>query len=157
MNQITPPLRIASATEDMLAYCVYQRIWAGRTRLRRDWCLGQMLLVRVESRIAALGVVLGALEAGGAAVLDDRYPLAVPVEWIWFADRLGERRPFGSEIKDELRDAWGEHYGFKILNQALVPEKNARRILSHIKKLLPFAIDDLTTRAARSVSEDHHV
>lgn len=154
---MAPPLRIASATEDMLVRCVRGRLWAGRTRLPRDWSSGQFLLVRVESRLAALGRVLGELESKGGSGLDERYPLTVPVEWVWFADRLGERRPFGEEIKAELRDAWGEHYGFKILNQALLPAKNSRRIFTHLKKLLPVAVDDLTAPASRSRSEGRHV
>lgn len=154
---MVPPLRIASATEDMLVRCVRRQLWAGRTRLRRDWCSGQFLLVRVESRLAALGRVLGELDSKGNRALDERYPLTVPVDWVWFADRLGERRPFGEEIKIELRDAWGEHYGFKILNQALLPAKNSRRVFAHLEKLLPVAVDDLTTPAYRSRSEGRHV
>jgi len=150
-------LRIASATEEMLVRCVRRQIWAARTRLRRDWSEGQYLLVRVESRLAALGRVLGELENKGCDGLDERYPMTVPVDWVWFADRLGERRPFGDEIRIELRDAWGEHYGFKILNQTLLPAKNARRVFVHLKKLLPVTFDALTTPASRRRSEGRHV
>lgn len=150
-------LRIASATEEMLVRCVRRQLWAGRTRLRRDWAEGQFLLVRVESRLAALGRVLGELENKGSHALDERYPMTVPIDWVWFADRLGERRPFGEEIKVELRDAWGEHYGFKILNQALLPVKNARRVFAHLEKLLPVSVDDLTTSTSDAVVSGRHV
>jgi len=55
-------------------------------------------------------------------------------------------------------EAWGEHYGFKILNQALLPAKNSRRVFAHlVEKLLPVAVDDLTAPASRSRSEGRHV
>jgi len=59
---------------------------------------------------------------------------------------------------ESLRDAWGEHYGFKILNQALLPAKNSRRVFAHLDRETPAGCGRwLDDPAYRSRSEGRHV
>jgi len=122
-------VRIASATEEALALCVANSVWLGRKKLPRNWERGQALLVRVDGAISALGRVRGegSLQPGRFRL--GEYPLVVPVDWLWVASRVGSRVTFGEWGKSLLREAWGTHFGFKILNQAVLPPAQGQKLL----------------------------
>ncbi|HPQ72076.1 MAG TPA: hypothetical protein PKW95_23345 [bacterium] len=136
-------LRLASTTEEALGLCVEKKIWAGRKKLSRNWKSGQFLLVRVDSRIAALGFVQGELAESQSQLFSDKFPLTVPVEWLWVAERPLDRPQFSEWIKSELCEAWGEHYGFKLLNQSIIPHQQAKRILSKFEQQAGFSLNEL--------------
>lgn len=71
--------------------------------------------------------------------------MIVPVEWIWIAERLGERVGFGEWIKSELRTAWGQHYGFKILNQTPLPVSVSERLAKKLIKQIPTLSEQFST------------
>lgn len=143
MTHSMPILRIATATEEALNACLNSRIWAVRYNLRGGWHPGQLVLVRVEHRLAALGAVTRATTQDQSLVFDPRYPMVVPMSWAWTAPALADRPPFDTWIKEELRAAFGSHYGFQILNQTKVPEPQATRILDALGERLHLHLNSL--------------
>lgn len=133
----TPPVRIASTTEEALRECISRSLWAARTKLPRNWEPGEILVARVESSIAGVALVQTQLHEDHDAAFDPGFPALAKVDWLWTAQRVGERIPFGEWIKEELRSAWGPHYGFRVLNQTALPARQSKRILSALRKRLP--------------------
>jgi len=129
-------IRVANASEETLAKCIKQRVWAGRKTLPRNWTDGQLLLIKIGPWLAAIGLVKGEMAMDQDSAFDQGFPALIPVQWIWTPAEK-DRLVFDDWVRPTLDDAWGSPHGLLLLNQSVLPAHHSEALVRKLVKRIP--------------------
>ncbi|MBT9548986.1 MAG: hypothetical protein IV090_26575 [Candidatus Sericytochromatia bacterium] len=132
-----PEVRIGPATEDTLSKCLKHGVWAGRKALPNNWKKDQVIIVRIESYISAIGIVLDGETETNSELIGEGFPKVLKVKWVWSAEKIGERVETKSWYRDLMESVWGPNYGYRSLNQTPLPLKESKIFLKEIQTRQP--------------------
>src|SRR3989442_367904 len=126
-------LRLTKVDEFQFLTCVQHEVWGSNTARFRDWKVGDHLVIIVNKALAALAEVTGKPLVPKRRVWDNGLlPHRIPIRFTHVL--LPENRPpILGEIRETLTSAWGPQYGWGILNQHLLLDDPAERIIKAIR------------------------
>jgi hypothetical protein len=126
-------LRLSSIDEFQLLTCFKHGLWGAKTDRFGDWQEGDLLLLLVQKRLAALTQVSGKTYKSSEKIWDNGlYPYRIPIKFSIILEP--DNRPLVlGDIRDGLTAAWGPNYGWGILNQQLLKGDLAEKLVSATK------------------------
>ena len=108
-------------------------MWGSRSARFRDWQEGDYLAIIVDKALASLAQVAGKSFRSEERVWDNNvFPYRIPIKFT-HAFTKGQRIPLLGEVRDALISAWGHRYGWGILNQQVLEDPVAERIVKAIQ------------------------
>jgi len=108
-------------------------LWGSRSARFRDWQEGDYLAIIVDKALASLAQVAGKSFRSEERVWDNNvFPYRIPIKFT-HAFTKGQRIPLLGEVRDALISAWGHRYGWGILNQQVLEDPVAERIVKAIQ------------------------
>lgn len=127
-------LRITKLDEYQFLSCFKYSLWGSRSARFRDWQKGDRLAFIVDKALAGYAEVSGESFRSDERVWDDGlFPYRIPIKFQCILNK-NQRIPILGEIRDVLISAWGNRYGWGILNQQLLTGSSAERIIATLEE-----------------------
>lgn len=126
-------LRFTKVDEFQFLTCVKNEVWGSKSKRFSGWQKGDLLAIIVDKQIAGLAEISGKTYKSDKVVwLNGLFPYRIPLKFKYLFTREHRPQILGS-IRDALINAWSTRYGWGILNQHILDEKNAETIVNEIK------------------------
>lgn len=126
-------LRITKVDEFQFLTCVKNEVWGSKSARFSDWQIGDFLAIIVDKQIAGLAEISGKSYKSEKKVWDNGlFPYRIPLKFKYLFSKENRPQILGS-IREAFINAWTTRYGWGILNQHLMDDKNAETIISEIK------------------------
>jgi hypothetical protein len=123
-------LRITKVDEYQFLSCLKHSLWGSRSARFKDWQKGDYLVFTVDKALSGYAEVSGAPFQSNERVWDnDVFPYRIPIKFRQILAK-GERIPILGDIRDILVSKWGNSYGWGILNQQIITNSEAEKIIS---------------------------
>ena len=125
-------LRLTKVDEFQFLTCVKNEVWGSNSARFSDWQIGDLLAIIVDKQIAGVAEVSGIPFRSEKIVWDNGlFSFRIPIKFNHLFDKQHRPQILGN-IRDALINAWTTRYGWGILNQYLLDEKNAEIIVKEI-------------------------
>lgn len=125
-------VRITKVDELQFLTCFKYGLWGSKTARFRNWKIGDKLIFMVDKKIAAIAEISSAPFVSDVEVwCNGSYPNRVELNFLIVLS-VEKRIPNLGEVRDAITRAWGVSYGHGILNQEILPQDEAKVILSAI-------------------------
>lgn len=127
-------LRITKVDEYQFLSCLKHSLWGSKSSRFKEWQKGDYLVFIVDKALSGYAEVTGEPFKSTQKVWDNGvYPYRIPIK---FHQILSEkdRIPILGEIREILVSKWGNSYGWGILNQQLIADSAAEKIINAITK-----------------------
>ena len=122
-------LRITKVDEYQFLTCLKHSLWGSRSARFKDWQKGDKLAFIVDKALAGYAEVYGEPFRSGERVWDNGlFPWRIPIKFQYILTK-DKRIPILGEIRDVLMSAWGNSYGWGILNQRILSDSPAEKII----------------------------
>jgi hypothetical protein len=107
-------------------------LWGSRSSRFKDWQDGDYLAFIVNKGLAALATVAGKPFHSTEVVWDNGvFPYRIPIKFVHVL-RRDQRMPILGEVRDILTSAWGPKYGWGILTQRILENRQAETLVKAI-------------------------
>jgi hypothetical protein len=125
-------LRITKVDEYQFLSCLKHSLWGSKTARFRNWQKGDFLVFIVDKALSGYAEVTGAPFKSNVKVWDNGlFPYRIPIKFKQILTN-SDRIPILGEIRDILVSKWGNSYGWGILNQQLITDTAAEKIINAI-------------------------
>ena len=105
-------------------------LWGSRSARFKDWQKGDKLAFIVDKALAGYAEVSGEPFRSDERVWDNAlFPWRIPIKFQYVLTK-DKRIPILGEIRDILMSAWGNSYGWGILNQRVLSDSPAEKIIA---------------------------
>lgn len=129
-------MRVLCTTLESFEICKEYNIWAATNNLFKQWCVGDVLIFRVEGKIAGYAKMTGLpFKSDLIYWSNEVYPNRVPIgDW----NLLNPQNwiEVNNEIKEFFLNSWGDHYGLKLIKQMPMGEADGDLLLKIINEKL---------------------
>jgi hypothetical protein len=123
-------VRITKVDEYQFLSCLKHSLWGSKSARFKRWQKGDYLVFIVDKSLAGFAEVSGEPFQSHEKVWDDGvFPYRIPVKFRYILSK-NERIPILGEVREILVAQWGNSYGWGILNQQLLTESPAERIIN---------------------------
>jgi len=121
-------LRITKVDEYQFLTCLKYSLWGSKSARFKDWQEGDFLVFIVNKELAGFAAVSGKPFQSTDLVWDNGlFPYRVPTKFVHVLKR-DQRVPILGEVRDILTSAWGPNYGWGILTQSIIQDKQAETL-----------------------------
>lgn len=128
-------LRITKVDEYQFLTCLKYSLWGSRSARFKDWQKGDYLAFIVDKALIGYAEISGEPFRSDEQVWDNGlFPYRIPLKFHQILT-TNDRIPILGEIRDILISAWGNRYGWGILNQQVLTDSAAERIINAFKIL----------------------
>lgn len=142
-------LRLTKIDELQFLTCLKHQLWGSRSARFKDWRVGDHLAFIVGKTLAGLAEVAGEPFVSRQAVWDNGvFPHRVPIRYLHVV-APDQRPPILGDVRNALTSAWGANYGWGIINQQLLMDETADKIINAIQSTpnaLPAIEEDLESQ-----------
>jgi hypothetical protein len=123
-------LRITKVDEYQFLSCLKHSLWGSKSARFSNWQKGDLLVFIVEKALSGYAEVTGLPFQSNEKVWDNGlFPYRVPIKFKYTLAK-DQRIPILGEIRDILISKWGNSYGWGILNQQLITDSAAEKIVN---------------------------
>jgi len=110
-------------------------LWGSKSARFKDWQEGDYLAFIVNKNLAGFAKVSGKPFYATDTVWDNGvFPNRVPIEFVHIPKKA-QRVPVLGEVRNALTSAWGPSYGWGIITQSILPDKQAEIVVSAISSI----------------------
>jgi len=125
-------LRITKVDEYQFLSCLKHSLWGSKTARFKNWQKGDYLVFIVDKELSGYAEVCGEPFKSNEKVWDDSvFPYRIPIKFRQVILR-GSRIPVLGEVRDILVTQWGNSYGWGVLNQQLITDSAAEKLINAI-------------------------
>lgn len=125
-------LRLTKIDEYQFLTCLKHSLWGSKASRFKDWQEGDYLAFIVNKSLAALATVTGKPFHSTTIIWDNGlFPYRIPIKFVHVLQK-DQRVPILGEVRDMLTLTWGPKYGWGILTQRILENKQADIILKAI-------------------------
>jgi hypothetical protein len=122
-------LRITKVDEYQFLSCLKNSLWGSRSARFKDWQKGDYIAFIVDKTLAGYAEMSGEYYRSNEQVWDNGlFPWRIPIKFHQVLAK-SDRIPILGEIRDVLISAWGNSYGWGILNQSVLTNSAANKVL----------------------------
>ncbi len=126
-------LRITKVDEYQFLTCLKYSLWGSRSARFKDWQKGDCLAFIVDKALIGYAEVSGESFRSDERVWDNGlFPYRIPIKFQQVLTK-NDRIPILGEVRDILISAWGSRYGWGILNQRVLTNSAAEKIITAVK------------------------
>jgi len=130
LQWVTVRLRITKVDEYQFLSCLKHSLWGSRSARFKNWQKGDYLLFIVDKALSGYAEVSGEPFQSNEKVWDDGlFPYRIPIKFRQILPK-SERIPILGEVRDILVAQWGNSYGWGILNQQLITNSAAEKLIN---------------------------
>jgi hypothetical protein len=123
-------LRIAKVDEYQFLSCLNHSLWGSRSARFKDWQKGDYLVFIVDKALSGYAEVSGEAFQSNEKVWDNGiFPYRIPIKFRQIIAKT-DRIPILGEVRDILVSKWGNRFGWGILNQQLITDSAAEKIIN---------------------------
>ena len=123
-------LRITKVDEYQFLSCLKHSLWGSKSARFKDWQKGDYLVFIVDKALSGYAEVSGQPFQSNETVWDDGlFPYRIPIKFRQILTK-NDRIPILGEVRDILVSQWGNSYGWGILNQQLITNSAAEKIIN---------------------------
>ncbi|MCW4017448.1 MAG: hypothetical protein NWF00_01995 [Candidatus Bathyarchaeota archaeon] len=127
-------LRITKVDEYQFLTCLKVSLWGSRSARFRDWQKGDYLAFIVDKAFAGYAEVTGEHYRSDECIWDDcLFPWRIPIKFRQVLAK-NDRIPILGGVRDILISTWGSRYGWGILNQRVLVNSAAEKIVSALSE-----------------------
>ena len=131
-SEFTVRLRITKVDEYQFLSCLKHSLWGSKSARFKNWQKGDYLVFIVNKSLSGYAQVSGDPFTSREIVWDDGlFPYRIPIKFKYILTK-SDRIPVLGEIRDILVLEWGNTYGWGILNQKLISDAPAEKIINTI-------------------------
>jgi hypothetical protein len=149
-------LRITKVDEYQFLTCLKHSLWGSKSARFKDWREGDYLVFIVNKKLAGFAAVSGKAFHSTDPVWDNGlFPYRIPLKFVHVLSK-DQRPPVLGEARDILTIAWGPRYGWGIITQSIIHDKQAEtltKIISAHPNSLSQIESDLPTLLAEAKQE----
>lgn len=126
-------IRLTKVDEYQFLTCVQHGLWGSKSARFKKWNEGDYLAIIVDKEIAGLALVKGGPFQSQTEVWDNGlYPHRIRLDFKYLFENNNRPQILGP-IRDTLVEAWTTKYGWGILNQEVLENSPAEKIMQEIK------------------------
>ena len=130
-------------------------LWGSKSARFKDWQEGDFLVFIVNKELAGFATVSGKPFQSTDLVWDNGiFPYRVPTKFVHVLKR-DQRVPILGEVRDILTSSWGPSYGWGILTQSIIQDKQAET-LTKIISVHPNALSQIESELPAFLAEAKH-
>ena len=123
-------LRITKVDEYQFLSCLKHSLWGSRNSRFKDWQVGDYLVFTVDKALSGYAQVSGKPFQSNEKVWDNGlFPYRIPIEFKQILAPI-DRIPILGDVRDILVSTWGIRYGWGILNQRIISDSSAEKIIN---------------------------
>lgn len=123
-------LRITKVDEYQFLSCLKHSLWGSKSARFKNWQKGDYLVFIVDKALTGYAEISGEPFQSQEKVWDDGlFPYRIPIKFRQILAK-GNRIPILGEVREILVSEWGNSYGWGILNQQLITDLPAEKIMS---------------------------
>ena len=123
-------LRITKVDEYQFLSCLKHSLWGSKSARFKDWQKGDYLVFIVDKALSGYTEVSGEPFQSNEKVWDDGlFPYRIPIKFCQILAK-NDRIPILGEIRNVLVSKWGNRYGWGILNQQLITNSTAEKLIN---------------------------
>ncbi len=123
-------LRITKVDEYQFLSCLKHSLWGSKSARFKNWQKGDYLVFIVDKALSGYAEVSGEPFQSHEKVWDDgTFPYRIPIKFRQIIPK-NERIPILGEVRDILVKQWGNSYGWGILNQQLITNSAAEKLMN---------------------------
>jgi hypothetical protein len=127
-------VRLNKVDEYQFLTCFKHGLWGANKQRFKEWKIGDFLVFLVDKKVTAYAEVVSKPFISQETVWDNGlFPHRIKLKFISILS-YDNRLPILGEIRDSLIEAWGNSYGWGILNQQLLPEKSSEILINSIRR-----------------------
>jgi hypothetical protein len=127
-------LRITKVDEYQFLTCFKYSLWGSRSARFKDWQKGDYLAFIVDKALAGYAEVSGEPFRSNERVWNNGlFPWRIPIKFQHILTK-NQRIPILGEIRDILISVWGNRYGWGILNQRVLGNSPAEKIIASFRE-----------------------
>lgn len=125
-------LRLTKVDEYQFLTCLQHSLWGSKSSRFKDWQEGDYLAFIVNKGLAGFATVAGKPFHSTDIVWDNGlFPYRIPIKFVHVLKR-DQRVPILGEVRDTLTSTWGPKYGWGILTQSILQDKQAETLIKTI-------------------------
>ncbi len=123
-------LRITKVDEYQFLSCLKHSLWGSKADRFKTWQKGDFLVFIVDKALAGYAEVSGESFSSNEKIWDNGlFPYRIPIKFKQILAKP-DRIPILGEVREILISKWGNRYGWGILNQQLITDAFADKIIN---------------------------
>ena len=123
-------VRITKVDEYQFLSCLKHSLWGSKSARFKNWRKGDYLVFIVDKALTGYAEISGEPFQSDEKVWDDGlFPYRIPLKFRQILAKT-DRIPILGEIREILVSQWGNSYGWGILNQQLLTDSSAEKIIT---------------------------